>query len=69
MIIRGHSQNHDIQAKTNAEMVRIFKWLDGANDIEFGENYTAKERLDFYLENFNWTFTSLKLFKNGINLF
>jgi hypothetical protein len=33
------TQNHDIQAKTNAEMVRIFQWLDGAHDI--GQNSTS----------------------------
>ncbi|KAF7640167.1 hypothetical protein Mgra_00000611 [Meloidogyne graminicola] len=58
-------QNHDIQAKTNAEMVRIFSLLDGANDIEIGEqsDYTV-ERIGYYLNNFIWSFDELKLFKN-----
>jgi hypothetical protein len=72
MSINGHtSQNHDIQAKTNAEMVRIFQWLDGANDIEVVDPFDqttkgARERIVFYLANFDWTFKALKLFKNGL---
>ena len=60
-------KNHDIQAKTNAELVKIYKWLDGANDIEVGFKYqTVLDRISFYQKHFNWTFHSLKLFKNGL---
>nr|CAD2185396.1 unnamed protein product [Meloidogyne enterolobii] len=44
-------QNHDIQAKTNAEMVRILNLLDGANDIEICVNSDADERIRYYLIN------------------
>ncbi|KAL7070691.1 hypothetical protein ACQ4LE_010111 [Meloidogyne hapla] len=58
-------QNHDIQAKTNAEMVRIFSLLDGANDVEICDtNANAIERIKYYLDNFIWSFEELKLYKN-----
>uniref|UniRef100_A0A914LXP2 Uncharacterized protein n=1 Tax=Meloidogyne incognita TaxID=6306 RepID=A0A914LXP2_MELIC len=57
-------QNHDIQAKTNAEMVRILNLLDGANDIEICVNSDADERIRYYLINFIWSFEELKLYKN-----
>jgi hypothetical protein len=51
-------------------MVRIFQWLDGANDIEVGnlEWATIQDRLGFYQTNFDWTFKALKLFKNGLKV-
>lgn len=58
-------QNHDIQAKTNAELVRIFKWLDGANDIEISNAKSTFERISYYNE-FDWSFEHLSLFKNGM---
>nr|CAD2167747.1 unnamed protein product [Meloidogyne enterolobii] len=40
-------QNHDIQIKTNEEMVQIFKWLDGACDAGYDFQSEAKrDRLD-----------------------
>ena len=61
-------QNHDIQAKTNAEMVKIFKWLDGANDIEIGEmSETINLRISYYRQKFNWTFSTLNLLKKGLS--
>jgi hypothetical protein len=60
-------QNHDVQAKTNAEMGRIFGWLGGANDIEFAKmNNFTRIRLKYYRDSFKWTFKALKLYKNGI---
>nr|CAD2189968.1 unnamed protein product [Meloidogyne enterolobii] len=59
-------QNHDIQIKTNEEMVQIFKWLDGACDAGYDFQSEAKrDRLDGLNKNFNWTFESLKIFKDA----
>lgn len=59
-------QNHDIQAKTNAQLVRTFKALRGANDIEFGnmQGPYIQQRMAYYLWHFNWTFDALALFRN-----
>uniref|UniRef100_A0A183BTH8 Uncharacterized protein n=1 Tax=Globodera pallida TaxID=36090 RepID=A0A183BTH8_GLOPA len=57
-------QNHDVQAKTNAEMAQIFSWLGGANDLEVELQLPlTKERLEHYRTQFDWTFDSLHLFK------
>ncbi|CAK5038551.1 unnamed protein product [Meloidogyne enterolobii] len=59
-------QNHDIQIKTNEEMVQIFKWLDGACDAEFDVNGSGQlARIAHLLTVSNWTFESLHVFKNG----
>ncbi|CAK5121274.1 unnamed protein product [Meloidogyne enterolobii] len=59
-------QNHDIQIKTNEEMVQIFKWLDGACDAEYDFYSKAeRDRLDGLNKKFNWTFESLKIFKDA----
>uniref|UniRef100_A0A914N7U0 Uncharacterized protein n=1 Tax=Meloidogyne incognita TaxID=6306 RepID=A0A914N7U0_MELIC len=59
-------QNHDIQIKTNEEMVQIFKWLDGACDAGYDFQSEAKrDRLDGLNRKFNWTFESLKIFKDA----
>uniref|UniRef100_A0AC35FLN3 Core-2/I-Branching enzyme n=1 Tax=Panagrolaimus sp. PS1159 TaxID=55785 RepID=A0AC35FLN3_9BILA len=52
-------QNHDFAIKTNAEMVQIFKWLNGTNDVELRK--LPKKRID---KTYNYTFEDLKLFKN-----
>jgi len=62
-------QNHDIQIKTNQEMVQIFKWLDGACDAEYNfHSKVERDRLDGLNRKFNWTFESLKIFKDGKKL-
>ncbi|KAL3096956.1 hypothetical protein niasHS_002672 [Heterodera schachtii] len=58
-------QNHDVQAKTNAEMAQIFTWLGGANDVEVELQLPlTKRRLEHYRKKFNWTFDELMLFKD-----
>ncbi|CAK5038543.1 unnamed protein product [Meloidogyne enterolobii] len=58
-------QNHDIQIKTNEEMVQIFKWLDGACDVEFNVIGKAQIIRKAHLLNVSdWTFESLQIFKN-----
>lgn len=52
-------QNFDVKIKTNAEMVRILKVYDGANDIS-----SLIPKSSLYSHKFDWTFQSLKLFKN-----
>ncbi|CAK5014448.1 unnamed protein product [Meloidogyne enterolobii] len=59
-------QNHDIQIKTNEEMVQIFKWIGGACDAEYNfHSKVERDRLDGLNKKFNWTFESLKIFKDG----
>uniref|UniRef100_A0A7E4W0X2 Uncharacterized protein n=1 Tax=Panagrellus redivivus TaxID=6233 RepID=A0A7E4W0X2_PANRE len=53
-------QNHDAALKTNAEMVQIYRWLDGANDVQLRPPFM--ERLN---QNLDWTFKGLNLFKNS----
>ncbi|KAI1726057.1 core-2/I-Branching enzyme domain-containing protein [Ditylenchus destructor] len=58
------AQNHDMQIKTNQELVQIFKWMQGANDVEIC--YLPKGRVNFTL---GWTFQELQLFRNhSLNL-
>ncbi|KAI6204488.1 hypothetical protein M3Y94_00679900 [Aphelenchoides besseyi] len=52
-------QNHDVPLKTNEELVQIFQWYDGANDIS--ANSVPWERVN---KNANWTFEAMHLFKN-----
>uniref|UniRef100_A0A7E4VCX6 Lactosylceramide 4-alpha-galactosyltransferase n=1 Tax=Panagrellus redivivus TaxID=6233 RepID=A0A7E4VCX6_PANRE len=53
-------QNYDSAIKTNAEMVQIYRWLGGANDVEL--NPPFMERID---QSLDWTFKGLNLFKNS----
>ncbi|CAD5223446.1 unnamed protein product [Bursaphelenchus okinawaensis] len=55
-------QNHEFPLKTNFEMVQIYKWMKGANDIE-----SVKEpgRVNYKL---NWTYPNLGIFKNESRL-
>ena len=58
--------SHDVQIKTNEEVVQIFKWLDGACDAEYNiDNEDQKERLDALNVTYNWTLEYLNIFKNG----
>jgi hypothetical protein len=52
--------NHDIAMKTNQELIQVFKWLNGTNDILMAK--VPAERVN---PNVNWSFDALKLFKNG----
>uniref|UniRef100_A0A914NGC1 Uncharacterized protein n=1 Tax=Meloidogyne incognita TaxID=6306 RepID=A0A914NGC1_MELIC len=58
-------QNHDIQIKTNEEMVQIFKWLDGACDfgLDF-RHYGQRERIQGLRRKFHWMFDCVHIFKN-----
>ncbi|KAI6177789.1 hypothetical protein M3Y97_00945900 [Aphelenchoides bicaudatus] len=49
-------QNHDVSLKTNQEMVQIFKWMNGTNDV------TTQERNQW--KHLPWDFQSLRLFKD-----
>ncbi|KAF7633656.1 hypothetical protein Mgra_00006964 [Meloidogyne graminicola] len=58
-------QNHDTQIKTNEEIVQIFKWLDGANSIEFEFRHVGPQRMIKEMhQKHSWTFDNLHLFKN-----
>uniref|UniRef100_A0A1I8BX08 Uncharacterized protein n=1 Tax=Meloidogyne hapla TaxID=6305 RepID=A0A1I8BX08_MELHA len=58
-------QNHDVQIKTNEELVQIFKWLEGACDAEFEfRNYGQRERIEGLRKKFHWMFNCLHIFKN-----
>uniref|UniRef100_A0AC34QT13 Uncharacterized protein n=1 Tax=Panagrolaimus sp. JU765 TaxID=591449 RepID=A0AC34QT13_9BILA len=50
-------QNHDVRIKTNAEIVKILKIYNGANDI--AANQPGKHTWDQFL---NWTIGGLQLF-------
>jgi hypothetical protein len=58
--------SHDIQIKTNAEAIQIFKWLDGANSIEFEFKHVGPQKSikDMHTK-YDWSFANLRLFKNG----
>ncbi|CAK5121290.1 unnamed protein product [Meloidogyne enterolobii] len=59
-------QNHDIQIKTNEEMVQIYKWLDGACDFGLDFRYYGqRERIQGLRRKFHWTFDCVHIFKNG----
>ncbi|KAI1700733.1 core-2/I-Branching enzyme domain-containing protein [Ditylenchus destructor] len=53
-------QNYDVATKTNEELVQIYKWMQGANDVQIRN--TKPERINHV--NKSWTFEALKLFKN-----
>lgn len=57
-------QNHDIALKTNQELVKIFKWFNGTNDIGALHAWPAKD-----LKNdTSWNVGALNLINNGIFL-
>lgn len=53
-------QNHDTSLRTNLEMVRVLKWLNGSNDVEITQ--MPGGRID---ESLDWRFSALNLFKNS----
>jgi hypothetical protein len=53
-------QNHDIPLRTPREIAQIMKWLNGANDLE--TTHADKGRIQWKMD---WSFTALRLFKNG----
>jgi hypothetical protein len=55
-------QNHDVQMRTNEELVQIFKWMNGANDMAI-RNVGFIE--GFLNQTVDWTFDGLRLIKNG----
>ncbi|KAI6212731.1 Beta-1,3-galactosyl-O-glycosyl-glycoprotein beta-1,6-N-acetylglucosaminyltransferase 3 [Aphelenchoides besseyi] len=52
-------QNYDIPLKTNQELIQIFKWFNGTNDIASVKLQPA--RID---PKANWTFEAMHLFRN-----
>jgi hypothetical protein len=46
--------------KTNQELIQVFKWLNGTNDLMMIE--ATPDRIN---PNVDWSFEALKLFKNG----
>ncbi|KAI6170637.1 N-acetyllactosaminide beta-1,6-N-acetylglucosaminyl-transferase, isoform C [Aphelenchoides bicaudatus] len=52
-------QNYDSALKTNQELLQIFKWFNGTNDI--ASNKVVWKRIN---KKANWTFEALRLFKN-----
>uniref|UniRef100_A0A914I176 Uncharacterized protein n=1 Tax=Globodera rostochiensis TaxID=31243 RepID=A0A914I176_GLORO len=58
---KGHNYNHDVQMKTNEELVQIFKWMNGTNDIQYTK--IGSHHVDFAKH--SWTLSHLKLFRNG----
>ncbi|KAI6185759.1 Beta-1,3-galactosyl-O-glycosyl-glycoprotein beta-1,6-N-acetylglucosaminyltransferase 3 [Aphelenchoides besseyi] len=52
-------QNYDIPLKTNQELIQIFKWFNGTNDIASVQLQPV--RID---PKANWTFEAMHLFKN-----
>jgi hypothetical protein len=53
-------QNHDTSLRTNLEMVRVLKWLNGSNDVEITQ--IPGGRVD---ESLDWSFAALNLFQNS----
>ena len=62
-LIIGKFQNHDFAMKTNAEMVQIFTWMNGTNDVEVVAPIWS--RVD---RNQNWSFEALNLFQQSLDL-
>uniref|UniRef100_A0A914I0T2 Uncharacterized protein n=1 Tax=Globodera rostochiensis TaxID=31243 RepID=A0A914I0T2_GLORO len=58
---KGHNLNHDVQMKTNEELVQIFKWMNGTNDIQYTR--IGSNHVDFGKH--KWSLSHLKLFRNG----
>ncbi|KAI3408874.1 hypothetical protein GPALN_007468 [Globodera pallida] len=52
-------QNYDVAIKTNREMVQIYRWLNGANDVEV--TWPPKGRVN---ESLDWSFEAIRLFRN-----
>uniref|UniRef100_A0A914H1Z3 Glycosyltransferase family 92 protein n=1 Tax=Globodera rostochiensis TaxID=31243 RepID=A0A914H1Z3_GLORO len=52
-------QNHDVAIKTNREMVQIYRWLNGANDVEV--TWLPGGRLN---ESLDWSFEGIRMFRN-----
>uniref|UniRef100_A0A7E4VG83 DDE Tnp4 domain-containing protein n=1 Tax=Panagrellus redivivus TaxID=6233 RepID=A0A7E4VG83_PANRE len=52
-------QNHDVAIKTNTELVQIYKWLNGSNDVGVGP--TSKL---LYNQTIDRTFRTLKILRN-----
>ncbi|KAI1725098.1 core-2/I-Branching enzyme domain-containing protein [Ditylenchus destructor] len=52
-------QNHDLQLRTNQELVQILKWFNSANDVEVYP--PPNNRVDW---NMNWTLANLHIFRN-----
>nr|CAD2159367.1 unnamed protein product [Meloidogyne enterolobii] len=62
-------QNHDIQIKTNEEMVQIFKWLDGACDAGYDFQSEAKrDRLDGLNKNLSGPSLNKRFNEQGLPL-
>uniref|UniRef100_A0A914HUX7 Uncharacterized protein n=1 Tax=Globodera rostochiensis TaxID=31243 RepID=A0A914HUX7_GLORO len=53
-------QNHDVAIKTNREMVQIYRWLNGANDVEV--MWLPRGRVN---ESLDWSFDAIGLFRNA----
>ncbi|KAI1725994.1 core-2/I-Branching enzyme domain-containing protein [Ditylenchus destructor] len=53
-------QNYDASTKTNEELVQVYKWMQGANDVQV--RMMPWTRIDFV--NKKWTFEALNLFRN-----
>uniref|UniRef100_A0A7E4VYS2 PH domain-containing protein n=1 Tax=Panagrellus redivivus TaxID=6233 RepID=A0A7E4VYS2_PANRE len=53
-------QNHDAVIKTNAELVQIYTWFNGTNDVG-----TEQMTPHLYDTNLDWSFQALKLFKDS----
>uniref|UniRef100_A0A183BRP2 Uncharacterized protein n=1 Tax=Globodera pallida TaxID=36090 RepID=A0A183BRP2_GLOPA len=52
-------QNHDVAIKTNREMVQIYRWLNGANDVEV--TWPPGGRVN---ESLDWSFEAIRMFRN-----
>uniref|UniRef100_A0A914HWG6 Uncharacterized protein n=1 Tax=Globodera rostochiensis TaxID=31243 RepID=A0A914HWG6_GLORO len=53
-------QNHDVAIKTNREMVQIYRWLNGANDVEV--TWLPEGRVN---ESLDWSFEAIGMFRNA----
>jgi hypothetical protein len=59
-------QNHDVQIKSNQELVQILQWLDGANDMQFNHKPSYAQNMIHELHaKYDWSFQALGLFRNG----
>uniref|UniRef100_A0A183BY24 Homeobox domain-containing protein n=1 Tax=Globodera pallida TaxID=36090 RepID=A0A183BY24_GLOPA len=53
-------QNHDVAIKTNREMIQIYRWLNGANDVEV--TWLPGGRVN---ESLDWSFEVIRMFRNA----
>ncbi|CAD5205674.1 unnamed protein product [Bursaphelenchus okinawaensis] len=53
-------QNHDIQIKTNSELIRILQLYNGTNDVQ-----AYRQSIKRIQPGVNWSFKAMNLFKNG----